>query len=58
MELSATYEVPRPDCDRCAGWRTVIHDDKVLSPCPACRANEFDAWRAAGNQVPARIPAP
>jgi len=46
------YEVPRPDCNRCGGWRTVVHKGKVISPCPACRRTEYDAWVADGNQVP------
>lgn len=54
MKPSATptTEIPRPACVRCDDWTTVIHKNNTLSPCPACRPDEFEAWLADGNRLP------
>lgn len=58
MEPSATQttEIPRPACGRCDDWTTVIHKNNVLSPCPACRPEEYDAWLKDGNRLPSSEP--
>jgi hypothetical protein len=45
-------QIPRPACGRCEDWTTVVHKGNVISPCPACRPEGYDAWLAAGNQAP------
>ncbi len=50
----ASAGVPRAACGRCEDWTTVIHRGNVISPCPACRPEEYDAWLADGNVIPDR----
>lgn len=39
-------EVPHPTCGRCEDWTTVVYKGNGISPCPACRPAEYQAWLA------------